>query len=259
MKSCMSLEYKALILVNYVLNRGFKRRWEKALHDCQEYTQQQSNSANMQSRQFFWYNRYKFEETDSTRTNISIDELCQQPFEQRRWFGTSAPQTGLFEHQRDDPLNIFGHTVYTLPDVLLTGLKSPGLDCQFTYSGSFLGHSDYNVTYSLDEANSEVVLSCEGVQDRLIVRRTPCWGFQLNSVDVVLRSLDDKDGEYASSEKLWADLTNNLVMQERPADEVSAYNWREIVDDEELQFELPWRNSWRARSVFSRPRFIARS
>ena len=174
--------------------------------------------------------RYEFEECDASRRVITKDELCRYPFEQRRWF------------IHNDALE-----VRSSHDILQTGLKCPGLECQFTLSGEFLGYSQHIVKYSFDSMNPNIImLSSMGTSDRLILTRTPNWGWQLISNDFVLRSMDEEGNKFATTEQLWIDLVSNLVMQERPPEVVSRFNWREIPDDEELQYLLPWRNSWRA-------------
>lgn len=214
------------------LNRGFRRRWNKALDDFRQNSTQSHNAqqTNISNGYVFWFNRYNFEENDSTRRAITRDELCQGPFEQRQWFS------------HNDPLN-----VRSAQDVLPTGLVHQGLDCQFTYSGEFLGYSDNAVNYSFDSTNPTIVmLSSMGSWDFLDVRRTPNWGWQLNNNDFVMRCMDEVGDMFASSDLLWKDMTSNLVMEERPPGVESRFNWREIPNDEELQFLLPWRNSWRA-------------
>lgn len=213
--------------------RGFTRRWKKACNGFQQHLKHNGISSSTNTRQlhFFWFKRYKYEECDSKRRAITRDELCQCPFEQRRWFG------------HNDQLN-----VRSAPDVLPTGLSTPGLDCRFTFYGKFLGYSRDEVEYSFDGANPNIVLlsSVTGSRDFLTIRRTPDWGWQLSNNDFVFRSKDEPGDKFASSESLWKDLSSNIVMQERPPGVVSRFNWREIPDDEELQFLLPWRNSWRA-------------
>lgn len=220
------------MLFTNVINRGFRRRWNIALDDFEQNVNQSNNTknANNSHRHFFWFSRYNFEENDSTRRAITRDELCLGPFEQRRWFS------------HNDPLN-----VRSAQDVLPTGLNQPGLDCQFTLSGDFLGYSDMEVKYSFHRTNPTiVVLSSMGSSDSLNLLRTPNWGWQLNNNDFVMRQMDEVGDMFASCDLLWKDMTSNLVMEERPPGVNSRFNWREIPNDEELQFSLPWRNSWRA-------------
>ncbi|KAL7488231.1 hypothetical protein ACHAW6_013815 [Cyclotella cf. meneghiniana] len=226
---------------------GFRRRWEKALYNFHQQHQQQlepnqskkvhqtqrdfSNS-NPSYPQYFWFQRYEFEERDSLRATITVDELCQCPYERRRWFG------------HNDPLN-----VRSMSDVLPTGLNHPGIICQFTFSGHILGYSHNTVTtYSLNNDNRNIVLALStDAQEHLVVRRTSNWGWQMQNDDFVLKSVDEEGGQFASADQLWKDLTSNIVLQERPPDIQSRFLWREIPDDDDLKYLLPWRNSWRAR------------
>lgn len=219
----------------FCFNRGFTRRWKKALDDFQRHCNQPVTigTKNVHQIEFFWFNRYDCEEHDSKRRAITRDDLCNCPFEQRRWFNNTT-----------DPLNIT-----SVPGVLPTGLCTPGLVCKFTYSGKFLGFStnEVHVQYSFDNTNPNVVmLSSMGSSVSLTTQRTPDWGWQLSNNDIVMRSMDEPGDRFASSDLLWKDLTSNIVMQERPPGVASIFNWREIPDDEELQFLLLWRNSWRA-------------
>ena len=103
------------------------------------------------------------------------------------------------------------------------------------------------VKYSFHRTNPTiVVLSSMGSSDSLNLLRTPNWGWQLNNNDFIMRQMDEVGDMFASCDLLWKDMTSNLVMEERPPGVNSRFNWREIPNDEELQFSLPWRNSWRA-------------
>jgi hypothetical protein len=207
---------------------------------CQQHVSRTDASNKQPNKHFFWFDRYDFEERDSLRRAITRDELCSRPFEQRRWF--SHNPAGWY-----DELVTRVHVSYA-DDVQPTGLNHPGLDCQFTLSGDVLGYQNNPVKYSLfDGTNANIrVLSSVGSWHYLVVQRTPGWGWQLNNADFVMRSIDEVGSSLSSAERLWKDLTSNIVMQERPPGVVSIFNWREIPDDEELQFHLPWRNSWRA-------------
>eukprot|EP00804_Cyclotella_cryptica_P020155 CCRYP_014918-RA/>CCRYP_014918-RA protein AED:0.02 eAED:0.02 QI:35/1/1/1/1/1/2/256/419 len=219
---------------------GFRRRWEKALRDFHLQQQQQletnqskyrnqsrSNSSkrNSSHQPYFWFDRYDFEERDSLRATITIDELCQCPYERRRWFGHS------------DPLNI-----RSMRNLLPTGLTSPGNNCQFTFSGNILGYSHNNVTYSLDNSNPNIVIvSSMNAREHLVVHRTSTWGWQMQNDDFVLRSVVEEGGKFASPDQLWKDLTSIIVLQERPPDIQSRIMWREIPEDEDLKYFLSWR------------------
>lgn len=213
-------------------NRGFSRRWKKALEDFDQHSRQTVTVDNhkKQHSHLFWFHRYEFEERDCKRRAITRDELCHHPFEMRQWFS------------HHDPFD-----VRSAQNVLPSGLRQPCHIAKFTLDGVFLGPSDMVVQYSFNSANpNTIVTSSRWARDLLTIRRTPDWGWQLNNNDFVMRSKDDEEGEFASSsELLWKDLTSNIVMEERPPGVESRFNWREIPDDEELQFEIPWRNSWR--------------
>jgi hypothetical protein len=130
--------------------------------------------------------------------------------------------------------------------ILPSGLRQPGNVATFTMDGLFLGPTDFDVKYSFDSANpNTIVISSGSSRGVFTFRRTPYWGWQLNNNDFVMRSKDDEGGEYASSELLWEDLTSSIILQERPPGVESRFNWREIPNDEEIQFEIHWRNSWR--------------
>ena len=193
--------------------------------------QRDFSNRNSSYPQYYWFQRYEFEERDSLRATITVDELCQCPYEKRRWFG------------HNDPFD-----VRSMRDVLPTGLTSPGIICQFTFSGHILGYSHNTLTYSLENDNRNIVLFVStGARERLIVRRTSNWGWQLQNDDFVLRSVDGEGGKFGSADQLWKDLTSNMVLQERPTEIQSRFLWREIPDDDDLKYLLPWRNSWRAR------------
>jgi len=211
---------------------GFSRRWKEALDDfTSHHTSGMSKTSELHQTQFFWLHRYDIEERDSSRRVITRDELCNYTFEVRRWFSQNDPGD-----------------VRSLEDILSTGLNQQGRNCQFTYAGQFLGYSEnvrnytFGGTTPLKPHSQKITVSS---MDSFTVLRTPDWGWQLNSNNYVMRSYDEIGDKFASSELLWKDLNENLVMEQRPPQVVSRFNWREIPDDEDLQTILPWRNSWR--------------
>lgn len=209
---------------------GFSRRWKRALDDFNnfQYKSGTSKTSELHQSQFFWLRRYDTEECDSSRRVITRDELCSYTFEVRRWFSQNALD------------------VRSLECILTSGLNQHGKNVQFTFAGEFLGYSKNVRKYSLGGANplkpQSIAVSS---MDSFTVLRTTDWGWQLNSYNYVMRSVDDIGDKFASPELLWKDLNENLVMEQRPPEVVSRFNWREIPDDEELQSILPWRNSWR--------------
>ena len=98
--------------------------------------------------------------------------------------------------------------------------------------------------------------------ETLTVRRLASWGWELRGADYVFRAIDDivddsddnhkniiegTDGS-TKEDKLWEDLTCNLVVQEMPewlqpqrgANTQQYYNYREVPDDPDCMSLLDW-------------------
>lgn len=179
----------------------------------EETQQQRQREANSPQTQHFWFDRYEFEEADSKRTAITIAELCQSKFEQRRWFLRSR-WVRRSEY------------AVTSDDIIESDLHRSAGKCFFTQSGIVIGFSFSDSGYNL--AGSLVTLNSNEI---LVVCRTPAWGWQLYNGNVVLRLLDE-GGKYFDPGELWKDLISTIVVQEErskkrqiPADYMHLISW----------------------------------
>ena len=100
-------------------------------------------------------------------------------------------------------------------------------------------------------------LSTAVTLERLVVGRLPNWGWELRGSNSIFRALGDgsirnnnrhiEGGATTDDEddKLWEDLTSNMIIQERPGWITTnsrtrwVTNYREIPDDEDCKM-LDW-------------------
>jgi len=194
---------------------GYKQRWERALENF-----------NTQPDEHYWMNTYNNEEEDAKRTYLTRDELCNLTFDWRDWF-KQTPQNGL----------------------LSTGVGLSLLTVVFSPDGNVSSYIPMNQLMWKTKGDNDVGISCISLgrhgreRAKLHVIRLTNWGWELRDQKYyILRAVDEVG--LPNVNKLWEDLTANIIVQERPEwikSTRSRYeiNRREVPDDEDCK-ALPW-------------------
>ena len=242
-----NIVWKQLCSLHWKTKWGYKARWQKALSNFDLYNQQ-----------YYWLETYNNQQTDSQRTTLSQEELSSMVFDYRQWFS--------FRRFRQQPDN--------MRDVLPTGLHdSIACDVKFC-NDRRLSSEKVFIQRCCWEVKTASVSPYEGINElglyarsgssieTLTVRRLASWGWELRGADYVFRAIDDivddsddnhkniiegTDGS-TKEDKLWEDLTCNLVVQEMPewlqpqrgANTQQYYNYREVPDDPDCMSLLDW-------------------
>ena len=216
--------WKELCRIRWREKWGFEKRWQRAVNDFMDQYEPQSRTTS----QYFWHDRYQFEERDGTRTSTSVEELCSMTFQCYQWFDT----TGLLrqsDHMRDVMPTGLGKDCGSIVRFFHNGLFSYVIKERECPSGAY--------TFSVDGE----AISMNGL--RLRTHRLPSWGWEMTSDLMVMRSINDEGGNNLGG--LWDDLISCMTLQQRP-DWITTtlglypYNYREIPEDADLMSLLPW-------------------
>jgi len=197
---------------------GYKMRWERALENF-----------NTQPDEHYWLNTYNNEEEDAKRTYITRNELCNLTFDWRSWF-KCQPQNGLLSTRLRRASNYY--VLYCDDGDVRVSVDKAGENWKWKTN------EDEHITYLTKESR--------GLRETLSidfhVLRLQNWGrgWELRSKIYTCRAIDEED----NVDELWADLTANIIVQERPEwikSTRSRYeiNRREVPDDEDCK-ALPW-------------------
>ncbi len=229
------------------------------------------------AQQYFWMNVYNHEEADASRSHLTRQELQTMIFDYRTWFSISL-LLNQPENMRDVlpsgvKMSLAKDVVFlsaaaaaaaagTLSSTTTTTLggsissHNTGL-CNLVWEGSTNGgrYDDHEAITGIDLKPSS--LSPAVILERLVVGRLPNWGWELRGSNSIFRALGDgsirnnnrhiEGGATTDDEndKLWEDLTSNMIIQERPGWITTnsrtrwVTNYREIPDDEDCKM-LDW-------------------
>ena len=176
-------------------------------------------------------------EADAKRSTITIEELTSFAFSCRSWFNPLVKPPNWKKR----------------PQVWMSGLQYSASDeIKFVLSslsqtnGRATGHPAGEIVWYWQSNGS--IINIENARPSkfrtLRVRRLPNWGWELASDVIILRSVDQTEGN--TIDALWHDYTSILIDQPIPVEELESLGrgypnrWREIPNIPELMERLPW-------------------
>ena len=213
---------------------GYQERYDtaKALFD--------SSSLSSNASPEFWYQQYYKAEADAKRDTITIKELTSITFSCRSWFDPLiTPPTWKKRHHV-----WMSGLRYSASDEVKFSLSSLAHTCDWV-----TGHPSGVVDWYWQSNGS--IINIENPRpskfQTLRVRRLPNWGWEFASDVIILRSVDQTEGN--TIDALWHDYTSILIDQPIPVEVLKSLGrgypnrWREIPNIPELIQRLPW-NQW---------------
>ena len=225
------------------------------------------------AQQYFWMNAYNHEEADASRSHLTRQELQTMIFDYRTWFSIS-----LLLNQPENMRDVLpsGLKMSLAKDVVFlsaaAAAAAAAAGTSTSLGGSISSHNsalcnlmwegstndgrydDHGAITGIDLMKPSS-LSTAVILERLVVGRLPNWGWELRGSNSIFRALDDGNNNNRHIEggattddeddKLWEDLTSNMIIQERPGWITTnsrtrwETNYREIPDDEDCKI-LDW-------------------